>query len=78
MLSLLLRGLVTSWALFILVVFSLVSSTCFSPKSRDQNHDHAQDYKDVGKVERRPMPGLPMEIQVIDNVASKNSVDDIS
>jgi hypothetical protein len=59
-------------------VFRLFVATVFGPKARGQNHENAQDNENVGKIERRPKPGLPMEIQIIDNIASKDSVDYIS
>ncbi len=54
-----------------------VAPVAIARAAHDQHHGADANCR-IGKVERRPMPGLPMEIQVIDNVASKNSVDDIS
>jgi|TARA_R100000935_G_C2762480_1_gene134198 hypothetical protein len=36
--------------------FRVVSGTFFGPEARDKNHGHTQDYEDVGKIERRPVP----------------------
>jgi len=69
--------LATARKLAILAIFRVVFGTFFGPEARDQNHGHSHDYEDVGKVECRPMPGLPMKIEIVDHVASKHSIDDI-
>jgi len=73
-----LASVATARKLAILAIFHVIPGTFLGCEARDQNHGHAQDDEHVGKVERRPLPGLPTEIYLIDNIASKNSRDPIS